>query len=314
MSAPWKTILLVVGVSRWKTILLVVGVSSCVSAVTASILFRRTHESIRASVQAARAARAAHEAKVSRLASIEVLTAEPDPAVVTDADARERIKATGKPWKIKHTASGIVMLLVPPGEFTMGEGDDARRQVIPKAFYLSKNEVSNAEWEALTGTRPLSGDDAAQPVQGASWISIHNDFLLRSRDFFRLPSEAEWEYACKAGKPTREPAGDGITDAHVRHATPIACGTLPANSWGFHDMEGSVSEWMEDEYAQYPEVGSAMAAPRAAEGGARVLRSGGWNRGTDKCRAARDPSCGMMLGPEVDEFSFPGFRVARDAE
>jgi serine/threonine protein kinase len=255
-----------------------------------------------------------------RMHAYEVLAQDPDPAVVTDADARERIKATGKPWKIRHTASGIVMLLCPPGEFLMGspESEEGRgnnetqhKRVIRAAFYLSQFEVSKAEWRAIAGKGAglAKGDDL--PVEGVSWNSIHENFMAPSRDFFRLPSEAEWEYACRAGTTTAYSFGDTITGEQARFDRdgPVACGRFPANPWGFHDMHGNVWEWVEDIPADYPKDGGTEEAAEAVvtgETSGRVLRGGSWYPFTGNVRSS-DRGYGTPDGTNVDF----GFRVAR---
>ena len=255
--------------------------------------------------------------------AIEVLSAEPDPAIVTDADARDRIRATGKPWKIKHTSSGIVMLLVPPGDFLMGspEMEDGRwvserqhKLVIRSAFYLSQHEVSKAEWEAIVGEGNRRGDfkGGALPVEQVSWIRVHDEFLARSRGFFRLPSEAEWEYACRAGTVTAYSFGDTITPEQARFERgdgPAACGRFPANPWGFHDMHWNVFEWVEDAYAEYPWDGGTEADARTAGDGSRVLRGGGWKSDASTCRSAgRNGSVPRYADNTI------GFRVARTSD
>jgi len=253
-----------------------------------------------------------------RMNAYEVLAQDPDPAVVTDADARERIKATGKPWKIRHTASGIVMLLCPPGEFLMGspETEEGRqnnetqhKRVIRSAFYLSQFEVSKAQWRAMTGkdAGDFKGDDL--PVESVTWNLIHEDFLAPSRGFFRLPSEAEWEYACRAGTTTAYSFGDTITkeQARIRGADNLAsCGKFPANPWGFHDMHGNVWEWVEDVYADYPKDGGTEEAVVTGERNARVLRGGSWFSSTVYLRSSFRN--GLTPGGAGNGI---GFRVAR---
>jgi formylglycine-generating enzyme required for sulfatase activity len=266
--------------------------------------------------------------EVARMNAFEVLAQDPDPAVVTDANARERIKATGKPWKIKHTASGIVMLLCPPGEFLMGsptaekdrDSEEVQHmRVIRKAFYLSQNEVSRAEWRAIADDErgDFRGDEL--PVHNVSWEDIHEDFLAPSLGFFRLPSEAEWEYACRAGTTTAYSFGDMITEEQVcfGSAQPVACGSLPANPWGFHEMLGNVAEWVEDAYADYPkEAGGQEAVVEGKKSFVlnivspathRVLRGGHWDNPMYHPRSS-------MRGTIPQDYSgnIIGFRVARD--
>ena len=255
--------------------------------------------------------------EIARMNAFEVLAEEPDPAVVTDAAARARIKATGKPWKIRHAKSGIVMLLVPPGEFLMGspeteegheDGETQHRRVIHRAFYLSQNEVSKAEWRKIAGRDDgyFTGDEL--PVESVSWHDIQERFIARSRGFFRLPSEAEWEYACRAGTTTSYSFGETITkmQACFDSTSPVACGDLPANAWGLREMHGNVWEWVEDVSAPYPQEGGTEEAVVSTEESTRVLRGGSWgNDGLDLRSAVRDYD-----GPGGTNYGH-GFRVAR---
>jgi serine/threonine protein kinase len=257
--------------------------------------------------------------ETKRMHAYEVLAQDPDPAVVTDADARERIRATGKPWKIRHTVSGIVMLLCPPGEFLMGSPETERdhrnnetqhKRVIRSAFYLSQFEVSEAEWRAIAGNDAGDRRDDNLPVDDVSWKMIHDEFLAASRDFFRLPSEAEWEYACRAGTTTAYTFGDTITKEQARIIAedgPASCGKFPANRWGFHDMHGNVWEWVEDVYAEYPKDGGTEEAVATGEQYAyRVLRGGSWYGYSFIVRS----SSRFYDAPGGTDLGF-GFRVAR---
>ena len=257
--------------------------------------------------------------EMARLNAYEVLAPEPDPLIVTDAAARERIKATGKPWKIRHTASGIVMLLVPPGEFMMGSPETEKdrqhdetqhRRVIRSAFYLSQNEVSNAEWRAIVGEVTWYFKSDGLPIEGLSWNSIHEKFLGPSRGFFRLPSEAEWEYACRAGTTTAYSFGDTITEEQSRFSPSVgavACGRFPANPWGFHDMHGNVSEWVEDGYAEYPKDGGTEEAVVTSLSPYRVCRGGAWIYHSGLVRSS---SRFTIVSPGAFHFGI-GLRVAR---
>ena len=255
--------------------------------------------------------------ETKRMHAYEVLAQDPDPAVVTDADARERIKATGKPWKIRHTASGIVMLLCPPGEFLMGSPETEKdrpsderqhKRVIRSAFYLSQFEVSNAQWRAMTGKDAGYFKGDGLPVESVSWNMIHDEFLVASRDFFRLPSEAQWEYACRAGTTTAYSFGDTITQEQARFGIddgPVACGKFPANPWGLHDMHGNVWEWCEDAYGPYPSQGGTEEAATVV-GAFRVLRGGSWNYSSYFVRSSYRVN--FAPGSTYDDV---GFRVAR---
>ena len=241
----------------------------------------------------------------------EVLAQEPDPVVVTDASAREKIAATGKPWKIRHVASGIVMLLCPPGEFVMGEGRGAHRRTIGAAFYLSQNEVSKAEWRAIAGDAPGYFKVDELPVETVSWNDIHEDFLGPARGFFRLPSKAEWEFACRAGTTTRYSFGETITNEQACYDSqaPVACGSLPANPWGFHEMHGNVWEWVADAHAGRSSEAGGQEAVEGDASSDRVWRGGSWSGDSYSVRSStRD------YGTPRDAISSLGFRVAANCE
>ena len=244
----------------------------------------------------------------------EVVRQDPDPAVVTDAAARTRMEATKLPWKVRDRKSGIVMLLCPPGEFMMGspaseagrdDDETQHRRVIRNAFYLSETEVTQEVWEKAMGANPSYFKGATKPVEQVSW----NDCVRFCESTgLRLPTEAEWEYACRAGT-TGAYAGDlasmaWFADNSNGRTNPVR--QRKPNAWGLYDMHGNVWEWVADAYAEYPKGGGAEEAARAAEGGARVLRGGGWLNVASNCRAAfrGDYAPGGAHGNL-------GFRVAR---
>ena len=270
----------------------------------------------------------------------EVIMAEPDPSVVTDADALQRIVATGLPWKVRHRSTGIAMLLCPAGEFVMGSPETEfgrlpnevqHRRTIRKPFYLSETEVTQRQWQSVMGGNPsmYRGDD--RPVDRVSWED--------SRRFcettgLRLPTEAEWEYACRAGTvgshageveqmawiavnsgtsrlDERQLAtlssdlymGKMISNSNESHLV----GQLRANPWGFYDMHGNLWEWVEDVYAAYPTEGGDEQAFLGDEASTRVLRGGAFPDLSFTSRSAiRLPSL-----PPGESAYLLGFRVAR---
>ena len=242
----------------------------------------------------------------------EVLIAEPDPSVVTDSAGRARMVATELPWKVRDRATGIVMLLCPPGQFNMGAPpaepgafDDELQQlvVISRAFYLSETEVTQEQWSALMGGNPSYFEGTQRPVERVSWTECAR-FCRESG--LRLPSESEWEYACRAGT-TGAYAGKLDQLAWYKNNSGEATHEVKrrnANSWGFHDMHGNVWEWCQDGYAKW---GSRSQAPFYSEG-MRLLRGGCWQSDERNTRSANrgklDPS---------EKRSTSGFRVARTA-
>jgi serine/threonine protein kinase/formylglycine-generating enzyme required for sulfatase activity len=241
-----------------------------------------------------------------RVTAFEVLEAEPDPAIVTDQKAYKRIKAIGKPWKIRHVASGIVMLLVPHGEYLRGPFDQLRRRYVFEPFYLSQREVSKAEWRAMVGTDigGFAGDEL--PVEQVSWNLVQSRFLSAARGALRLPFADEWEYACRAGTTTLFSFGDTIDAEQVcfRSTSPVACGSLPANPWGFHEMHGNVAEWIDDTYEDPSYDPAVQVSPRAMP---QSIRGGSWGA------EASDAQSWYYVGglPDVASSQI-GFRVARD--
>ena len=199
-------------------------------------------------------------ATASPFAWAEVLEQNPDPKVVTDADFLKRITETKLPWRVKDKASGIEMLLVPPGKFVMGmspgdtEASDtekpAHEVTITKAFYLGRTEVTQGQWFKVMDTNPSHFRGESLPVETLSWYDIRV-FVKKAGGGLRLPTEAEWEYACRAGT---KGATYGDLDLIAWHRgasaeTTHAVGKLQPNALGFCDMLGNVCEWCEDWYA-----------------------------------------------------------------
>ena len=284
-------------IRRNRTAVRAVGIGAAMLAVGASI------PPVLAAIAERRAA--------ARMHDFEQVAFAPDPAVVTDPAARERIAVTGKPWKIRHRLSGIEMLLVPPGDFTMGEGRSRHRRSIRKAFYLSQREVSKAEWRAIAASESGTFRGDSLPVEEVSFNAVAKEFLKPSLDCFRLPTEAEWEYACRAGTTTAYAFGDAIgrKQACIESRSPVPCGSLPGNPWGFHEMHGNVSEWVADAYAPYPSEGGTEEAADAGDAAERVVRGGAWYYYASDCRSAYR----YYLPPSTAD-NRVGFRVARDAE
>ena len=220
--------------------------------------------------------------------------------------------ATKFPWKVRDRKTGIVMLLCPPGEFMMGSpaseagrsDDEAQHRVtITKAFYLSETEVTQEVWQKVRGANPSQFTGASNPVENVSW---HNCQSFCQSSGLRLPTESEWEYACRAGTTTAYSFGASITkqQANFDAGGTVACGSLPANQWGFREMHGNVYEWCEDGYET-----TASSTQDAVNGNSptyRVLRGGSWYYDTYSVRSSyRDYDT-----PDSTSTDF-GFRVAR---
>ncbi|MDR1817370.1 MAG: formylglycine-generating enzyme family protein [Puniceicoccales bacterium] len=230
-------------------------------------------------------------------------------------------------------ASGAVkmdVLPVPAGNFQMGSDTGAydekpvHRVEITKAFYLGKTEVTQAQWKAVMGNNSsnfnvdINGDNL--PVRNVSWNDAvefckkltdqkHTDGTLPLEWRFALPTEAQWEYACRAGT-TGDYAGTGNLDDMGWYNGNSANTTHPVaqrqpNSWGFYDMHGNGWEWCADLYADDYYARSPATDPSGPRsGGERVARGGSWTTSAATCRSAYRVGCGATI-----RFNVLGFRV-----
>jgi formylglycine-generating enzyme required for sulfatase activity len=212
----------------------------------------------------------------------------------------------------------LEMLWVKHGAFMMGYKGEQHKVTLTKGFYLGKYEVTQAQWERVMGNNPSNFKGADRPVEEVSWNDAV-EFCKKLTEMekkagrvpqgmsYQLPTEAQWEYACRAGTSTMYSWGDSISssnanyDENVDETTPV--GKYPANPWGFHDMHGNVWEWCADWYGNYPS-GSVTNPIGPASGSNRVIRGGSWNLGGTHLRSARR----HRLTPSL-RFHNLGFRV-----
>jgi len=235
---------------------------------------------------------------------------------------------TGQPWMVPEL--GLAMVWIKPGEFTMGSpsteegraGDEGpQTQVrLSRGYWLGKHEVTQAEWQALMGSNPsrFKNAGAQAPVESVSWedaMEFCRKLTVRERAAGRLssdleytlPTEAQWEYACRAGTDTAYSFGpDGrqlyrfgnFADRNVsfdwRDAsqddgvgeTTAPVGKYQANKWGLHDMHGNVWEWCFDWYADTLPGGSVVDPTGPPSDTNRVYRGGSWDLFARFCRSA----------------------------
>jgi len=283
-----------------------------------------------------------------------------------DAQDRQRlaVRQLGLPLEVKSAKTGIVFRLVPPGSFTMGSPrteqdamvlvgmprewvhDEVAHEVtLSEAFYCGKFEVTQGQWEQVMGTTPSYFKNAGKnaPVEQVSWDDCQ-EFLNKlcqiegaAEGTYRLLTEAEWEYACRAGTQTALYIGDlvieGLHDApvlddiswyggnsgvayeggfnssdwrekqygHTRAGT-HAVGGKRANGFGLYDMIGNLWEWCQDWYTGYPDSPPLSSAV----GCTRIARGGGWDADAWDCRSAE-----RSMGALDDRVYDLGFRITR---
>ncbi len=228
---------------------------------------------------------------------------------------------TNLSWGFADCSVCPEMTTLKSGTFHMGSSDEkSRHSVNIKAFAIGKFEVTQSEWHSLMGSDPSLNKGLTHPVENISW----NDAQLYTQKLsqktgkkYRLPSEAEWEYAARAGSTTTYPWGDAVSqmDDHAwsnnNANNTNTVGLKKPNQFGLHDMIGNIAEWTEDcwqsTYLNAPADGSAWLSGNCS---LRVLRGGSWGDSPQNLQTTvRDGT-----HPSYYRFSSSGFRVARDLE
>lgn len=231
---------------------------------------------------------------------------------------------------------GMELKLIPAGTFLMGspvdetdrEEDETQHKVtISKPFYMQTTEVTQGQWTALMGSEPWKGKDFVKGGvnYAATYLSWDNAVTYCKRlsekegKKYRLPTEAEWEYACRAGTETTWSHGNDETALgdyawYEKNAFNFGeryvhqVGLKKPNAFGLYDMHGNVWEWCHDYYGEdYYKSSPAMDSQGPASGSYRVLRGGSWNFSTRGTRSAN------RNGLDADAEYF-GFRLVRELE
>lgn len=240
------------------------------------------------------------------------------------------------------TPSGVTMVAIPAGSFEMGsaasrEKDEAPHSAYVSAFYMDQYEVTQEHFEKVLGRNPSRWKEPKNPVEQIRWKDAAEYANTRSRleglepaydpktwrcNFesagYRLPTEAEWEYACRAGTATRYSFGRDAAQlgqcAWFKGNADKAAHTVRQkrpNPWGLYDMHGNVAEWCGDFYAgTYNGLGAAD--PRgAATGTERVLRGGSWASSPEACRSSARAAEAPGFADVCFGYEMYGFRCVR---
>ena len=263
-----------------------------------------------------------------------------------------RILRVGNTWEVQRQplqlegaledlGGGVSLPLVriPAGEFVMGSPDaeqgrssdeGPQHRVRLREFWMGQTPITQAQWRAVMGTNPSEFKDQLdsdqRPVERVNWreaMAFCRQLADRTGRDYTLPSEAQWEYACRAGTTSPFAFGGTITpelanyDGNYTYAgspkgvyceQTTAVGAFPANAWGLQDMHGNVWEWCLDHwhgsYASPPGDGSAWVDSEDKNNAKRLLRGGSWSNDPRHCRSAFRP----LIQPD-DAYSYVGFRV-----
>ena len=226
---------------------------------------------------------------------------------------------------------GMEFVLIPGGTFWIGSADDdedasdsekpCHEVIISRQFYLGKYPVTQAQWKTVMGNNPSRCEGEKCPVETVSWNDVQ-EFIrklnkMEGHGRYRLPTEAEWEYVCRAGSTTaycfgndRDKLGDyAWYGDNSRHWKNGEYGTHPVgkkkpNAWGLYDMHGNVWEWVQDWYGEYRD-GSVKDPQGPSAGESRVLRGGSWFNHAKCCRSVSRG--GRSPDSRCDDY---GFRLA----
>lgn len=237
------------------------------------------------------------------------------------------------------------LLFIPPGTFLMGSpasealrfADETNHFVtITRGFWMSRYLVRQQDYLAVVGNNPsFFIGDATRPVERVNWYNATNYCWLRTQQeqaagvipsnlVYRLPTEAEWEYACRAGTTAAFYLGASLSSGQANFDgqygydssvgqifNPIgiflqrttSVGTYSTNNWGLYDMIGNVMEWCQDWYGDYP-MGSVIDPLGPATGSSRIRRGGYWLLPAQNCRSAQ-----RAKGVASEAIQYFGFRV-----
>jgi len=237
----------------------------------------------------------------------------PLPTVVQDGKtAGDRMVLTikGVEYPFRWCPPGTFMMGSPPSEKGRGDNETQHQVTLSRGFWMLETQVTQGMWESISGSNPSKfGGSKNLPVEQVSWeecqayiMALHafSRGVAPEDYWFALPTEAQWEYACRAGTTTpfnfgstlkgdkancdgNHPYGTSTKGKDLEKTSDV--GSYPANAWGLYDMHGNVLEWCLDWYGDYPS-GAVTDPTGAPHGSYRVIRGGGWTDNAKGCRSA----------------------------
>jgi sulfatase modifying factor 1 len=250
--------------------------------------------------------------------------------------------ATPPPERVTNSL-GMEFVLIPAGSFHMGspkreegyQGNERRHKVtLTKRFYMQTTEVTIGQWHAVMGKGFINLHKGPEnlPVTRVSWFDVQNFILWLNRKndgVYRLPTEAEWEYACRAGTQTPYYWGSEVTCSNAMYGNnpmdnywcesyvaehglepgkPAPVKSYPPNPWGLYDMSGNVWEWCQDWFYYYP-MGHLIDPKGPEHGNSRARRGGSWFGGPESLRSGNR----NFANPAFKEVTL-GFRLVRELD
>jgi hypothetical protein len=200
----------------------------------------------------------------------------------------------GVTQRFRWMSAGSFLMGSRASEEDRSDDETQHRVTLTQGFWMADTACTQDLWVAVMGDNPADfSDDLENPVENVSWDDVQI-FLQRINDLapemvVRLPSEAEWEYACRAGTTSAFSFGMEIDDDQVNYDSnfgqTVPVKVAPANPWGLYQMHGNVWEWCQDWYDEYP-TGSVIDPSEIVGGTERVLRGGSWSDDGEDCRSA----------------------------
>ncbi len=263
------------------------------------------------------------------LAALQLRAFKPKSSVSHQNQKRETFPTTV--GQVLINSIGMKLTYIPAGEFMMGSpsneanrmSDETQHRVrISQPFLMQTTEVTQSQWQSVMGNNPsVFKGDSNLPVEKVSWsdaVAFCEKLSQRDGRTYRLPTEAQWEYACRAGTTTPFSFGHTLSTNQANYngnfvygsgvkgtyrGKTVAVGSFPANAWGLYDMHGNVWEWCSDWYGDYPS-GNVTDPTGASDGSARVCRGGSWDINPGFCRSAvrlwiNPPSSSYIIGFRV---------------